>query len=93
MLLINILVLALTFGDFLALHDIKNDYVSSNVLDEFDINMTSLPQWTTTEGEWDLVTISFVARLLFLLVNIPLIWMVSLKLNLNNGPETSLQSK
>ena len=75
MLIFNILVLALTFGDFLALHDIRNDYVSSDVLEDHDLNMTSLPEWTATKGEWDLVTISFVARSLFLLLNIPLIWM------------------
>jgi len=44
MLILNILVLALTFADFLTLHDIRNDYVSSDVLEDHDLNMTSLPE-------------------------------------------------
>ena len=87
MLIINILVLALTFADFLALHDIRNDYVSSDVLEDHDLNMTSLPEWTATKGEWNLVTISFVARTLFLLLNMPLIWMGFKKISADLTPK------
>ena len=87
MLIFNILILTLTFGDFLALHDINNDYVSSDVLNAFEVSTsTPLPEWVATEGEWNLVTISFVARVLFLLLNIYLIWIVFRKLKKENMP-------
>ena len=73
MLLFNFLVIALTFGDFLALHDISKDYLSRETLEYFNIS-ASLPAWTATEGEWQIVTISFVLRVLFLLANILLLW-------------------
>ncbi len=73
MLVFNFLIIALTFGDFLALHDISKDYLSSEMLEHFNIT-ASLPEWTATEGEWQIVTISFFLRVLFLLANILLLW-------------------
>jgi hypothetical protein len=62
--------LALTLGDFLALHDIQQDYVSPEVLTRMDLDLAgALPYWTTTSGEWTMVSISFIARLVLLLVN------------------------
>ncbi|MBT3336327.1 MAG: hypothetical protein HN855_04600 [Anaerolineae bacterium] len=74
-LLLNILILALTIGDFLALHDIQNDYVSAEVLSTFEITTSApLPEWTQAPGEWLMVTTSFVARLITIPLTILLLW-------------------
>ena len=75
MLVFNFLIIALTFGDFLALHDISKDYLSREMLEYFDIS-ASFPAWTATEGEWQIVTISFFLRVLFLLLNIIILWSI-----------------
>lgn len=62
--------LVLTVGDFLALHDIERDYVSAEVLRMLELDLAgSLPYWTGTTGEWTMVTISLIARLLLLGIN------------------------
>lgn len=56
----------LTIGDFLALHDIKNEYVSTHILENLDITLSDdLPEWTSTRGEWQLVRISYLFRFVF----------------------------
>lgn len=80
MLIFNLLILILTLGDFLALHDIQNDYVSTKMLDLHQITTsTPLPAWTATQGEWQVVSISFWLRVLFLLANLALLWYLSQK--------------
>ncbi len=75
MLIFNLLVFALTVGDFLALHDIQKDYVSAEILQILDVTTSApLPAWTATQGEWQMVTVSFVARFLFLPANALLLW-------------------
>ncbi|MCP4140993.1 MAG: hypothetical protein GY755_12020 [Chloroflexi bacterium] len=73
MLTFNLLVFILTVGDFLALHDINKDYISSERLEALGISVT-LPAWTAAAGEWQVVTISFIARSLFFLANLFLLW-------------------
>jgi hypothetical protein len=52
------------FFDFLALHDIKYDYVSNQVMYEFlPTTSTVLPDWTKTEGEWFLVQMSYLIKI------------------------------
>ena len=64
-------VFILTIFDFAALHDIKQEYVSKNILNYLDISLSEdLPQWTSTTGEWQLVTFSFYMRFLFFILNI-----------------------
>jgi hypothetical protein len=71
LLLCNILIFLLTVFDFIALHDIKNDYVSRHILDYLNITLSdSPPTWTATTGEWQIVTISFYSRLIFIIANI-----------------------
>ena len=56
----------LTIGDYLALHDIKNDYVSTRNFDNLGITISGdLPEWTNTRGEWQIVRISFLFRFIF----------------------------
>jgi hypothetical protein len=70
-LLASLLMLALTLGEFLALHDIRQDYVSKEIIDSLGVNLSSeLPGWTSTAGEWALVQFSFAARLAFLVSNV-----------------------
>jgi hypothetical protein len=62
--------LVLTVGDFLALHDIRQDYVSAEVLRTLELDLAgALPYWTGTTGEWSLVTISVIARFVLLVMN------------------------
>ena len=66
-----VIVFILTILDFAALHDIKQDYVSKNILDYLNITLLKdLPDWTSTTGEWQIVTISFYLRLFFFILNI-----------------------
>lgn len=60
-----ILLVLLTVGDLLALHDISRDYVSGSILEELQISLSgTLPAWTETPTEWGMVTVSWIARLL-----------------------------
>ena len=69
-LVLCVLVFLLTIGDFLALHDIGNDYVSKEILTYLDVSLSKeLPEWTATKGEWRLVELSWIMRMGFLPVN------------------------
>ncbi len=66
-LVLGIFVLLLTILEFLALHDIKNEYVSAEILKHLQISLSNeLPRWTSTTGEWRIVTISWLLRFIFL---------------------------
>lgn len=58
----------LTVFDFLALHDIHNEYVSPHILNQLHITTSvELPPWTRTKGEWNIIRISYIFRsLLFI---------------------------
>lgn len=62
--LIMVLLMCL-FLDFLALHDIRNDYVSNLVIEQFSPKTLSvLPVWSGTMGEWAVVQTSFLIKLI-----------------------------
>lgn len=66
-----VIVLLMTLFDMAAYHDIAKDFVSTSVLDSLDITLSGdLPDWTATKGEWDLVNISWLSRILFFILNI-----------------------
>jgi hypothetical protein len=72
--LFGIVVFIFTILDFAALHDIKQDYVSRNILHYLRINLSSdLPDWTSTEGEWRIVALSFCLRSLYFIFNTALL--------------------
>ena len=72
---LGILIFALTIVDFLALHDINNDYVSTQALQSLDITLSKTPPtWTDTKGEWSIVSISLFARAGFLILNTFTLW-------------------
>lgn len=65
----------LTLFEFLALHDIHNEYVSSQILEKLQIKLSDiLPDWTSTKGEWDIVRISYLFRFVFFVVCIILLY-------------------
>ena len=64
------LVFILTLGDFLALHDIKQDYVSQEILGQLEVSVSGkIPEWTGTPGEWSMVRVSYLARFAFLILS------------------------
>ncbi|MFQ5943263.1 MAG: hypothetical protein ACE5JF_06900 [Anaerolineales bacterium] len=66
----SLFVLALSLGEFLALHDIRQEYVSEEIIDSLEVSLSAeLPGWTATKGEWALVQFSYVARFAFLALN------------------------
>jgi hypothetical protein len=70
----------------LALHDIKNEYVSARILERLDITLSEdLPEWTSTEREWLVVRISYFFRLIFFILCAILLY------ELNNKGEAKLQ--
>lgn len=56
----------LTIFEFLALHDIQNEYVSIRILNRLNISLSGdLPEWTATKGEWEVVRVSYLFRFVF----------------------------
>ena len=73
-LLFCVLVFVLTILDFAALHDIKQDYVSDYILNYLKISLSEdLPNWTSAEGEWNIVSLSLYLRFIFFILNIGLL--------------------
>lgn len=65
-----LVVLGLTLFDFLALHDIRREYVSPMILDKLEVTLSrELPAWTRTSGEWGIVHLSWICRFFFLALN------------------------
>ncbi len=64
-----VVMLAFTLTDYAALHDIWWDFVSVRIAEKYPeaIDIGALPEWTRTEGEWHLTTISLCGRALLLL--------------------------
>ena len=75
-LLLSAIMFIFTIADFLALHAIYKDYVSTEILDYLNIALDKeLPTWTNTDGEWGLVTISFFSRFGLLIVNLIILFL------------------
>jgi hypothetical protein len=67
----SLFVLVLTLGDFLALHDIRREYVSEEILNSLGVSLSAeLPTWTATSGEWAMVELSYLTRFAFLIFNL-----------------------
>jgi hypothetical protein len=82
MVLIFVLLMCLIL-DFLALHDIRNDYVSNSVIDRFYPNSLSvLPSWSGTTGEWAIVQMSFLIKLIVAVITMIVLWKLHRKIRL-----------
>ena len=67
----SVIVILMTIMDFLALHDIRQDYLSKTIIDYLGITFSKeIPDWTSTSGEWRSVNISLFSRLIFFILNI-----------------------
>lgn len=65
-LVLCIILLFLTLGDFLSLHDIKQDYVSTDILADLQVKLSKeLPEWTSTKAEWFVANVSFFLKFVF----------------------------
>lgn len=68
--LLFMVLLALAALDFTALHDIRNEYISRDILEYLNISLSGdVPVWTTNEPEWSYLTISLILRV-FLYISI-----------------------
>ena len=82
----SLIVLLFTFGDFLALHDIKQDYVSPYILEDMDITMDkNLPEWTTTKMEWGLAQVSLYFKFILMTFNVIALTLIFKKLYITNN--------
>ncbi|MBE9510314.1 MAG: hypothetical protein IMY71_05505 [Bacteroidetes bacterium] len=65
-LVLCIILLFLTLGDFLSLHNIKQDYVSTDILADLQVKLSKeLPEWTSTKAEWFVANVSFFLKSVF----------------------------
>ena len=75
----------MTIGDYLALHDIRNEYVSSRILQYLNVTISEdLPEWTSTKGEWSLVRISYFFRFFFFILCAILLYNLNLRTQAQN---------
>ena len=64
---LSLIMILLVVGDYLALHDIRSDYVSSGVLENFpDFDSGNIPDWAATRMEWIFVWISLFLKIIIL---------------------------
>ena len=79
--LISLLLLSITFVDILALADIHQDYISANVLELLQLEIShELPDWTSTSLEWAWIRISLIVKTILIIVIIVSLIRVSKKL-------------
>ena len=79
--LISLLLLSITFVDILALADIYQDYISTNVLELLQLDISDeLPDWTSTSLEWAWIRIGLVVRTFLIIVIIVSLIRISKKL-------------
>ena len=73
-LVFSMILLGLLLLDYMALHDIRNDYISHATLEHLGFEGASdLPAWTNTQMEWAVVTIGFYGKTLLTMINIILL--------------------
>lgn len=51
--------------DFAALHDIHKEYLSKNILETLEVQLSKeVPTWTENKGEWDYLNLSLLMKAL-----------------------------
>ena len=64
-LVLSLILVLLLIGDYLALHDIWQDYVSSDLLDAVETDISNeIPEWASTKLEWTFVRVSLVLKMI-----------------------------
>ncbi len=67
--ILSIFVTVLIFVDFLALSDINQDYVSTNVLELIEVDISNeLPEWASAKLEWGFIKLSLLLKSIFMVV-------------------------
>lgn len=62
---LSLIMFLLLIGDFLALLDIRQDYVSIDVLDTVQSGVSDeIPEWASTKLEWTFVRVSLLLKLI-----------------------------
>jgi len=62
---LSLLMVLLLLGDFFALHDIGQDYVSPKVLEDIPTQISDeIPDWASTKMEWVFERVSFLLKLI-----------------------------
>lgn len=85
-LVITALVGLCAVDDFLSLHDIKADYISTSALEYLHLTTSgALPPWTDTRLEWASVTVSYVLRWLLILSNAAVLILLMKRLQQADG--------
>ena len=70
-LVLGIITVLTTIGDYLALQDIRHDYVSREVIDAYGGHLTlNLPDWSETKSEWKMINFSGIMRAVYLLFSL-----------------------
>ena len=72
--LITLFCLIMLAIDFIAMHDVKNDYVSPKILGEYNLQLPEDTEWTAAVLEWTSLRISWVLKLALLVANIMVIF-------------------
>ena len=76
-LVLTVILIIFTIGDYLALHDIWKDYVSRGALTYLKIETSKpLPYWTKTNLEWTSVTVSYFVRFLVIIANVVVLYLL-----------------
>jgi hypothetical protein len=67
--ILSIGLLLFTYLDWASLHDISVDYVSLEILKYLGITLSEPPpDWVNTRGEWTIVRIALIARIIFFIL-------------------------
>lgn len=81
--ILSLIMMLLLIGDFLALHDIKQDYLSSDVLDTFKNDLSNeIPEWASAKLEWTFMKVSLLLKVIITPVIVIALAQTSRKLKL-----------
>lgn len=71
-LVVGVIALLMTIGEYLALHDILHDYVSKQVIEACGISTSiKLPDWSQAKLEWKMVNASGLIKFFYFSISIP----------------------
>ncbi len=67
--ILSTVVFLLILGNFLALHDIKQDYANSNIIDMLQQDSSKdIADWASCKMEWGFIQISLILQSAFMII-------------------------
>ena len=67
--LLSLIVILLFLGNFLALHDIKQDYVNNTVMESLQQDSSrDIADWASCKMEWGFIQISLILQSVFMII-------------------------